>query len=334
MTKLKGKEHAMKTRGSRSLASLAALLFVLTLFVSAGFAQSKFPNRPINLYLPFPPGGFIDLGSRPIANSMSKTLGQPVVCINKPGVSATLAPASLKSTRPDGYNLSVCLITLLYVPAEEDVPFDPMKDFTFISRTIGTLFGLAVKSDSPWKTYKEFIAYAKANPGKIKYSTAAPQGTTRLAMEEIAMKEGIKWEVVPFLGGVQAVTACLGGHVQAVVQGPEWIPHVESGELRLLLTLGEERPKRYANVPCMKELGFTGHPSPLGIVGPAGMPKDVVATIDNAVKKALGDPDVVKVLDSLDAPPMYMNSADYTAWSRTAYEYYTNLVKKAGLGKK
>jgi tripartite-type tricarboxylate transporter receptor subunit TctC len=322
----------MKTR--IALGVTLCLLLSVGLFATEGACQTNFPTKPINLYLPFPPGGFIDLASRPMAAAASKILGQPVVCINKPGASATLAPASLKSMNPDGYNLSVNLITLFYLPAMEDVPFDPLKDFTYITRTIGTTFGLVVKADSPWKTYEDLIAYAKANPGKVKYSTAAPKGTLRLAMEEIAMKEGLKWDVVPFPGGVQAVTALLGGHVQVCVQGPEWIPHVESGELRLLLTFGEERPKAFNKVPCMKELGYTGHPSPLGIVGPAGMPKDVVDKLDNAFKISMNDPESQKAFDALYSPVMYMGSRDYTAWAKQTYDYYTDLVKKSGLGKK
>lgn len=324
----------MKSHRIRNVIVLLSVILSLGVWVSEGLSESAFPTRPINLYLPFPPGGFIDLASRPLASAASKILGQPIVCINKPGASATLAPASLKAMKPDGYNLSVCLITLLYLPAQENVAFDPLKDFTYITRTIGTTFGLVVKADSPWKTYEDLIAYVKANPHQIKYSTAAPKGTLRLAMEEIALKEGIKWDVVPFPGGVQAVTALLGGHVQVCVQGPEWIPHVESGELRLLLTFGEQRPKKFSKVPCMKDLGYTGHPSPLGIVGPAGMPKDVVDKLDNAFKQALQDPDSQKAFESLNAPVMYMNSKDYTAWSKKNYEYYTDLVIKAGLGKK
>jgi len=153
-------------------------------------------------------------------------------------------------------------------------------------------------------------------------------------MEDLALKEGVKFEVVPFLGGVEAVSALLGGHVQATVQGPEWIPHVESGELRLLATLGEQRSKRFPNVPCFKELGYTSHSSPIGIIGPAKMPKEIVTTLDDAVKKALNEPEVQKALDLLDAPILYMNSADYTNWAKEMYAHSTDLIKKVGLAKK
>jgi tripartite-type tricarboxylate transporter receptor subunit TctC len=313
---------------------LILLFFIGSLCASTGFTESKFPNRPINFHLPFPPGGFIDLASRPLANSVSKILGQPVVCINRPGASATLAPTMLKSMEPDGYNLSLALVTLFYLPAEENVAFDPLKDFTYISRFMGTQFGICVRSDSPWKTLKALVEYARANPRAIKYSTAAPRGTQRLAMEDLALKEGIKLEVVPFLGGVEAVSALLGGHVHATVQGPEWIPHVESGELRLLATLGEVRSKHFPEAPCFKELGYTSHSSPIGVIGPARMPRDIINTLDGAFKKALSDPEVLRAFDQLDAPVLYMNSTDYTNWVKESYPYFTDLIKKVGLGKK
>jgi tripartite-type tricarboxylate transporter receptor subunit TctC len=334
MEKKKQMEEKMKKTLICRIA-LVALILAGALFVSAGHAaESKFPSRPINFYLPFPPGGFIDLASRPLANSVSKILGQPVVCINKPGASATLAPTMLKSMEPDGYSISLALVTVFYLPSQENVSYDPMKDFTYISRFMGTQFGICVRSDSQWKTLKELVDYARANPRAIKYSTAAPRGTQRLAMEDLAMREGVKFEVVPFLGGVEAVSALLGGHVQATVQGPEWIPHVESGELRLLATLGEQRSKQFPKAPCFKELGYTPHASPIGIIGPAKMPKDVVTILDEAIKKALQDPEVQKTLEQLDAPILYLNSTDYTNWAREMYTYSTDLIKKVGLAKK
>jgi tripartite-type tricarboxylate transporter receptor subunit TctC len=339
MNKASNTKEEWREEKMKRIAAFQTVLFVCILvgalcFPTNGYTQSKFPSRPINLYLPFPPGGFIDLGARPLANSVSKILKQPVVCINKPGASATLAPTMLKSMEPDGYNLSLALVTIFYLPSQENVSYDPMTDFTYISRIMGTQFGICVKSDSQWKTLKELVDYARANPRGIKYSTAAPRGTQRLAMEDLALREGVKWEVVPFLGGVEAVSALLGGHVHATVQGPEWIPHVESGELRLLATLGEQRSKRFSKVPCFKELGYTSHASPIGIIGPAKMPKEIVTVLDEAFKKALSDPEVQKSFEQLDAPILYMNNVEYTNWAKEMYAYSTDLIKKIGLAKK
>jgi len=316
------------------LAAILAIAFVFTLVSAAIAADAKFPRRPINFYIPFPPGGFFDVTYRPMAEAAGKILGQPMVPINKTGASGTLAPTMLKTMEPDGYNIGIATTALFYLPSQQDVSFDPMKDFTYICRTIDSLMGVVVRADSPWKTFKEFLAYAKANPGKIKYATASPRGTLRLAMSDIAIKEGIKWEVVPFMGGQEVVTALLGKHVDAISQGIEWIPHVEAGELRLLAVFGEQRSKRFPNVPCLKELGYGGYPSPHGIIGPPGMPKDVVNKLAEAFKTAMNDPKVQKVLAEFGSPVIYQGSADYTAWSKTSLAYHIELVKRAGLEKK
>jgi len=298
-------------------------------------AEAKYPSRPINFYIPYPPGGFIDITARAIGDAVGKILGQPLVPINKPGASGTLAANMLRTMEPDGYNIAYNGGTTLFLlPPQEDVAFDPSKDFTYIARIADSSMGILVRSDSPWKTLKEFVEYAKSNPGKIKYGTANARGALGLAMVDLAMKEGIKWEVVPFSGGNEVVTALLGKHINAICQGPEYVPFVESGELRLLALIGEQKFKRFPNVPTFKELGYTPTLNPSGIIGPANMPKNVTDQLSDAFKKALDDPKVRKILDDTGSPLAYQNSAQYTAWAKGAVSYYADLVKRAGLAKK
>jgi len=310
------------------------LLFISFSFACGASADSKFPDRPINFYIPFPPGGSVDLSARPLSMAASKILGQPIICINKPGASGTLAPTTLKAMKPDGYNLSIGLMTLLYLPVMQEVAFDPFKDFTYVGSTYTALYGIVVRSDSPWKSFKDLIDYAKNNPGKIKYSTSAFGGTFHLAMSEIALKEGIKWEIMPFQGGRLSINALLGGHVQVTCDSPEWVPYVESGDLRLLLTLGVDRSKRFPNVPCLKELGYSGHVAPEGIIGPAGLPDEIANRLGGAFKEALYDSEVQKVLKYLDKEAFYMNSSEYANWMKESYGRYSELIKKVGLAKK
>jgi len=325
----------MRNRTIRQIGLLAlALLFISFPLVSISYADEKFPHRPMNFYIPFPPGGSVDLSARPLAAAVSKILGQPIICVNKPGASGTLAPTTLKTMKPDGYNLSIGLMTLLYLPAMQDVAFDPFKDFTYIGSTYTALYGIVVRSDSPWKSFKDLIDYAKNNPGKIKYSTSAFGGTFHLAMSEIALKEGIKWEIMPFQGGRLSINALLGSHVQVTCDSAEWVPYVESGDLRLLVTLGVERSKRFPNVPCLKELGYSGHVAPEGIIGPAGMPDEIVSRLGAAFKEALYDSEVQKVLKYLDKEVFYMNSSEYGSWMKESYGRYSELIKKIGLAKK
>jgi tripartite-type tricarboxylate transporter receptor subunit TctC len=296
-------------------------------------AQSKFPSRPIQFFVPYPPGGFFDLISRPMAEYATKALGQPVIVVNKAGASGTLAPSMLKSMRPDGYNFSVNNINLFTMPPQQEVNFDPAKDFTYICRTVDSVVGIVVKADSPWHSLKDLIAYARANPGTIKYGTANPRGGLHFAMIIIGQKENIQWEMVPFMGGQLVVTALLGGHVQVISQGPEWVPHVEAGTLRLLATLGETRSRRFPNTPCTGELGYNIGPNCLGIVGPPGMPPNIVDLLDSTFKKSLSDPATLKVMDELVLYNMYLNDAEYTKWAMGQIAFYQKFVKDVGLAK-
>jgi tripartite-type tricarboxylate transporter receptor subunit TctC len=311
---------------------LVALAFYV--FSPVVFAQEKFPSKSINLLIPFPPGGNIDLVARPLAEATSEALGEPVLTVYKPGSGGTLMAATLKSMKPDGYNIGIGLMTIIYRAAQMDVPFDPVKDFTFICNGWGTVFGVCVRSDSSWMTFRDLVEYARANPGKLKYATSGLGGTMHLAMSAVALKEGIQWQVVPVKGGKKSVFNLLGGHVDFICQGPDWVPQVNSGEFRLLVTLGEKRTKLWPKVPCFKELGYTPNNSPAGIIGPSGMPKDRVDILDEAFKKAFKDPRVQKVFKQLNSEEMYMSSSDYTEWWKGANTHFSNVVKGAGLGKK
>ena len=165
------------------------------------------------------------------------------------------------------------------------------------------LYGLVVRSDAPWNTFKEFIDYAKTNPGKIRYSTAGPGTPQHLVMERLALKEKIKWTHIPFDGGGPAVSALLGDHVEALSQTTEWKKHVESGRLRLLAVYGEKRMNDFPNVPTLLELGYgITAPSLISIVGPKGLSPQVVETLHGAFKKAMEDPDFIKMGRQMDQP--------------------------------
>jgi tripartite-type tricarboxylate transporter receptor subunit TctC len=242
----------------------------------------------------------------------------------------------LKTMKPDGYNICCGMNNILFLPLQQEVAFEPLKDFTYICTITDSILGIAVKSSSGWKTAKDFISYAKANPGKIKYANSAGAGTPQhMAMSEVALKEGIKWELVPYVGGVQSFAALLGGHVQAAYGNILNITsYLKSGELTLLWVLAEERSKLYPNVPTLKELGFFSYSGPVGIIGPPGMPKDLVSFLDETFHKALSDPEVAKTFKNTGAETCYMNSADYKKWATESYARYDDIIKQLGLQKK
>ena len=201
------------------------LSMALLIFVRGETLADTFPSKPINLWVGWGAGSGTDISQRAIATIASKTLNQPILVSNVTGGGGTLVLGRLKAEKPDGYTIAnTSSATLGRIPHLQPVPYnaqDPLKDFIPIMSYSYYLYGLAVKSDSPWKTFEEVLAYARQNPGKFTYATAGVGVTQHITMERIAMKEGIKWSMVPFKSGAETATACLGGHVNAVAaSGP------------------------------------------------------------------------------------------------------------------
>jgi len=296
-------------------------------------AQSSFPDRPIRLIVPWPPGGSTDGQMRAMAEIASKRLGQTVVIENRPGASGTLGAIAVKDAKPDGYTLTQMPISVFRLPHMMERPnFDPLKDFTWVIHVTGYLFGVVVRADRPWRTWQDFIAYAKANPGKVTYGSPGVGSSLHITMEQIAQKLGIEWVHVPFRGGAENMQATLAGTVDATADSTGWAPLVESGKLRLLVTWGAERAKRFPDVPTLRETGTDiVSASPYGFAGPAGMDPKVVAILHDAFKAALFDPEHLKVLERFDMQPVYMNSADYAAFAERQFREEGEMVRKLGL---
>ncbi|OGL10871.1 MAG: hypothetical protein A3I17_02900 [Candidatus Rokubacteria bacterium RIFCSPLOWO2_02_FULL_72_37] len=299
-------------------------------------AAAEFPAKPVTLICPWPPGGSTDVSMRALAEATSKHLGQPVVIENKPGGSGTVGPATMAAAaKPDGYTLSQIPITVFRLPFMIKATWDPMKDFTYIIHTTGYTFGVVVKADAPWKTWKEFLAYAKANPGKVRYATPGAGTTLHITMEQIAHQEGIKWTQVPMKGGAETTPAVLGGHVEATADSTGWGPQVDAGNLRLLVTWGAARTKRWPNVPTLKESGQgIVSNSPFGFAGPKGMDPKVVKVLHDAFRKGIEEPVYLQTLQRLDMEPFYKNTADYTAYAKELAAEAKAQVELLGLAKK
>src|SRR5215207_647421 len=208
-----------RSRGTvMSSRSAAAVVVALIGIVLAGAAHAQpFPSRPVTLIVPWPAGGTTDIGMRALATATEKHLGQPIVIENRPGAGGTLGPGQMaNSARPDGYTLAQIPITVFRLPYMQKTAFDPTKDFTYIIGLTGYTFGVVVKSDARWKTFQDFLADAKANPGKINYGTPGAGTSLHITMEQIAKQRGIKWVHIPFKGSAETTNALLGGHIDAV----------------------------------------------------------------------------------------------------------------------
>jgi len=309
----------------RILGLAAGLLFALS-----AQAQS-FPGKPVTLIVPWPAGGSTDIYFRKLGEVAARHLGQPLVIDNKPGGSGMNGPATMaKTARPDGYTISQLAISAFRMPHMQKVDWDPISDFTYIIGLAGYTFGVVVRADSPFKTFQDLLTYARANPGKLSYATPGTGTSLHLAMEEVAAKAGVQFLHIPFKGYADGAIALMGGHVMVQVDSTGWAKQVDAGAQRLLATLGDKRTRWGA--PTVKELGVdTVSNSPFGLVGPKGMPREVVKVLHDAFKKSLDDPEYLKVLAQLDQPAWYMSSEDYARWAVDMLKAERATIERVGL---
>ncbi len=317
------------------LSMTRSLLLVLLVFTAGAWAQA-YPERPISLIVPWPAGGGTDVAMRTLAEVLGKQLNTRIVVENKPGAGGTIGPAGMAAnSRADGYTIAQIPITMMRYPHMQKVSWDVFRDFSWIIGVTGYTFGVVVRADSPWKTWKDFVAYAKANPDKVTYGTPGPGTSLHMTMQEIAAKEGIKWVHVPFKGNADATAALMGGHITASADSTGWAEHIQSGRFRLLVTWGAVRTRRWPDVPTLKESGYNiVSNSPYGIAGPKGMDPKHVKLLHDAIKKAIDDPGYQKVLERLDQENYYLSTEDYARQVKLWYDEEKANVERVGLSLK
>ena len=297
-------------------------------------AQS-FPTQPIRLICPWPPGGGADTQMRALAVAASKVFGQQVVIENRPGAVGTLGPTTLLSARPDGYSLSQATNALYRQPFIAKTPYDPAKDFTFVLGVTAFSFGLAVRAESPWRTLEAFVEHARANPGKVTFGTFGIGSPPHTAMDRIAARNRVELVHVPFKGTADGMAALRGGHLDAIADGTGFAPFVDAGQFRLLAVFGERRLRRWPDVPTLRELGYDiVETSPWGIIGPRGIEPAVVRTLHDGFRRAMDDPEFLKVLDVLVQEPLHMDTATYRDYSLGQIPIQKAIVEKYGLAQK
>jgi tripartite-type tricarboxylate transporter receptor subunit TctC len=318
-----------------AFARVAVAVFALLAPTAAAWAQA-FPDRPITLIVPWPPGGSTDRHLRTLAEIAGRHLGQPIVVQNHPGAGGTLGPGNMALTaKPDGYTIAQYPMGMLRLPHMQKTAWNPLTDFTFIIGVSGYTFGFTVLTDSPYKTFNEYIDAARAEPGKINYGSTGTGTSPHLLMEEIAINAKVTLNHIPFKGNADLVQALLGGHVMAQSDATGWDKYVDGGQMRLLVTFGENRTKRWPNVPTAKELGYgVVSSSPYGIVGPKGMDPAVAKTLHDAFRKAMDDPKHRELLDQLNQELWYRSGEEYAAWAQETFARDKVLIEKLGLAAK
>jgi tripartite-type tricarboxylate transporter receptor subunit TctC len=312
---------------------LARKLALLGLFLALPAMAQEFPSRPISLICPWPAGGSTDTHLRRFAEISSKYLGQPVLIENRPGAGGTVGPGHLAQTaKADGYALSQMHMGVFRNAHMQKLPWDPVRDFTYIIGVSGYTFGVVVKSESPFKSFRDLLDYAKAHPGKMSYGSTGTGTSPHLLMEEVAIKTGVEFLHVPFKGNADSTQALLGDHIMAQSDSSGWGRFVDAGQFRLLVTFGTQRTKHWPSVPTANDLGLDMvYSSPYGIVGPRGMEPRVVKILHDGFRKALYDPENLKVLDQLDQELWYQSSEDYTKYARETLLKERALIERLGL---
>src|SRR3954467_5654741 len=311
-----------------------SLFLHISLFAGACLAQDGYPSKPITMIVPFPPGGVAELVGRPLAAELEKSLRQPIVLINRPGAGGSVGMASVAKSPGDGYTLLMGLSWISIFPVSDRIngkaPAYELKDFAPIALITADPTVLVVRTDGPYKTLKDFVDAAKANHGKINYSSSGVYGTLHVAMEIFANAAGIKLFHVPYQGGGPAVTALLAGQVEASAQGPAAvIGQVKAGKMRALASWGTQRLKLLPDIPTLKELGYDAEFYIWsGVFAPAATPAPIINRLREAVKEAANSEEFRGAMEKVQTPLAYLDAPEFKKyWERDAARLKTALEK-------
>lgn len=312
------------------------ILLLAVVGVGSAFPSEIYPSRPITMICGWGAGGMMDLSIRALCKASEKELGQPIIVENKAGAAGVIAKTYVAKAKPDGYTAGVTVTsTYIMQPHIRKTSYDPLSDITDIMTYARYVTGFAVRSDAPWNSIEDVIAYAKKNPGKFTYAHGGVGTTQHITMEWIAIKQGIKWTQVPFKSGPEAVAAALGGHTDGVTQGPaDVLPHIKAGKLKMLLALNEARWPELPNVPTVLEKFQFSILSYLGIYGPKGLPEPIRQKLENVFKNAMKDSSFIETLRQFQVEEAYLSGKDYSAKWRSQYQEMGKLLNTLGLVEK
>jgi tripartite-type tricarboxylate transporter receptor subunit TctC len=323
----------MKRR--QAIAVALGLSAVLAASAPAAFAQS-YPSKPITMVVPFPPGGVADTVGRPVAEAMSRHLRQSIVVENKGGAGGGIGMAQVAKARPDGYTVLMALSSLVVLPEADRIlqrpPMFQISQLKPIARFTADPTVLVVRADSPWRTYAEFIAHVKANPGRISFGSSGNYGTMHVPMEQLKAATSSFMLHVPYTGAGPAVMALLGGQIEALSTGPASVKqHLAAGRLRALAHWGEGRLAGLPEVPSFKELGVPIQYSQWsGLFVPAATPADVVDALRQAARFAAQDPRAVAAMAAAGTSFMFQDAPEFERFVLSDAKEMSAVVARIG----
>jgi tripartite-type tricarboxylate transporter receptor subunit TctC len=311
----------------------AALLLGAPLQASA---QAAWPTHAITLVVPFPPGGLADIVARPVAEALSRELGQPVVIENKAGAGGAIGMALVAKARPDGYTLLLALSSLTVLPEADAVrgraPMFTLAELRPLARFTADPTVLAVRADAPWKNLREFLDDAKKRPGAINYGSSGNYGTMHVPMEMLAHEAGVKLAHIPFTGAGPAVVALLGGQIEAVSSGPATVlQHIKAGKLRALAHWGSQPLSALPELPSLKDAGVAAEYAQWsGLFVPAGTPEPVAQRLRAAARAAAQDARVKEVIGNAGSPILYLDAPEFEKYVQLDARGMVEVVKRIG----
>jgi tripartite-type tricarboxylate transporter receptor subunit TctC len=321
------------TRQNRTAVAAAALAALLVGMHSA--AAQDYPSRPITLIVPYTPGGGNDAMARVVADTMSTVLGQQIVIENRGGAGGSIATRQVARAAPDGYTLGLGGTGTLAIDPTlyPNVGYDPRKDFAPVGLIATSALIVLVNPSIPAKTLTEFIALAKAEPGRINFASAGSGSGIHLGTELLAYMAGIKMTHIPYKGSAPALTDLIGGHVALYFSSlPPAIGLVRDGKVRALAVTGPTRSKAFPDIPTVAEAALPGFEAVLhyGIVAPAGTPRPVIDKLNAAMRTALASPQVQARIATDGAEPMASTPEQYAADIDREETKWSEIVRRSG----
>lgn len=298
--------------GKKLLAIMLAM--VLALVIAGPSLADNYPNKPIKFIINFSAGGTTDTAARLMSSKATEILQQALICMNKPGAGGTLGVSEVARAKGNGYTIGTCnMPAIAVIPLTRKVPYKPFKDLVQVCAVMPYEYALMVRGDAPWKTWEEFVAYVKKNPGKVTYGSPGTGTTNHLVTARIGKELGLNWNHVPFQGGVKETAALLGGHVDIINNTSASVASsIKAGKIRVLLVTSEERFGMVPDVPTMKDKGFKfSQISYMSIVAPAATPPAALEKLSAAFKAACADKGVIKSCAQLDLHPKFIAGKQY-----------------------